>query len=155
MILYPHLDVNKQGHLTIGGMDTVALAREFGTPAYIMDENAIRAQFRTYLTAARTHFGENALPAFASKALCFTEIYRIAAEEGLGIDCVSGGELYTARRANFPAERIHFHGNNKTDADLDMALSMGVGTIVVDNTDELLALDRIADEKGVVARICI
>ena len=155
MILYPHLDVNEQGHLTIGGMDTVALAREFGTPAYIMDENAIRAQFRTYLTAARTHFGENALPAFASKALCFTEIYRIAAEEGLGIDCVSGGELYTARRANFPAERIHFHGNNKTDADLDMALSMGVGTIVVDNTDELLALDRIADEKGVVARILL
>ncbi|MBE6605214.1 MAG: diaminopimelate decarboxylase [Ruminococcaceae bacterium] len=155
MILYPHLDVNSEGHLTIGGADTVALAREFGTPAYIMDENALRAQFRTYLTAARTHFGETALPAFASKALCFTEIYRIAAEEGLGIDCVSGGELYTASRANFPAERIHFHGNNKTDADLAMALSMGVGTIVVDNTDELMALDRIAAEKGVVARILL
>lgn len=155
MILYPHLDVNAEGHLTIGGMDTVALAKEFGTPAYILDENAIRTRFRTYLTAARAHFGENALPAFASKALCFTEIYRIAAEEGLGIDCVSGGELYTAKCANFPAERIYFHGNNKTDADLLMALEMGVGTIVVDNTDELMALDALAREAGRVQRILL
>ena len=58
MILYPHLDVNREGHLTIGGLDTVALAKEFGTPLYVMDENAIRAQFKTYLTAARRHFGE-------------------------------------------------------------------------------------------------
>ncbi|MBQ9802535.1 MAG: diaminopimelate decarboxylase [Clostridia bacterium] len=155
MLLHPHLDINAEGHLTIGGLDTVALAREFGTPAYIMDENVIRAQFRTYLTAARTHFGENALPAFASKALCFTEIYRIAAEEGLGIDCVSGGELYTAKKAGFPAARIYFHGNNKTDADLTMALDMGVGTVVVDNTDELLALDTIAKAKGKQQRILL
>ncbi|MBR7111489.1 MAG: diaminopimelate decarboxylase [Clostridia bacterium] len=155
MILHSHLDTNEQGHLTIGGMDTVELAREFGTPAYVMDESVVRANFRTYLTAARTHFGENALPAFASKALCFTEIYRIAAEEGLGIDCVSGGELYTAKRAGFPAERIYFHGNNKTDADLRQALDMGVGTIVVDNTDELKALDAIAQELGRVQRILL
>ncbi len=155
MILHSHLDTNEQGHLTIGGMDTVALAKEFGTPAYIMDEAAIRARFRTYLTAARTHFGENALPAFASKALCFTEIYRIAAEEGLGIDCVSGGELYTAKRASFPAERIYFHGNNKTDADLAQALDMGVGTIVVDNADELLALDALASNAGKTQRILL
>lgn len=155
MLLHPHLNVNAEGHLTIGGMDTVALAREFGTPAYIMDEAVIRARFRTYLGAARRHFGENALPAFASKALCFTEIYRIAAEEGLGIDCVSGGELYTAKRAGFPAERIYFHGNNKTDQDLTQALDMGVGTIVVDNTDELLALDKIARSMGRVQRILL
>ena len=155
MILYPHLDTNAAGHLTIGGMDTVALAREFGTPAYIMDEDAIRTQCRTYLTAARTHFGPDALPLYASKALCFTGIYKLVAEEGLGVDCVSGGELYTALHAGFPAERIYFHGNNKTDADLAMALDMGVGTVVCDNEDELDALDALARAKGKVQRILL
>lgn len=155
MILHPHLDINAAGHLTIGGMDTVDLAREFGTPAYIMDENVIRENCRTYLKAAQQHFGKEALPLFASKALCFTEIYRIVAEEGLGVDCVSGGELFTAARAGFPAERIYFHGNNKTDADLEMALQMGVGTIVVDNCDELEALDQIACKHGKVQRILL
>ncbi len=155
MILYPHLDTNDRGHLTIGGLDTVELAREFGTPAYILDEAVIRENCRTYLTAARAHFGENALPLYASKALCFTEIYRIVAEEGLGIDCVSGGELYTAKRAAFPAERIYFHGNNKTDADLVQALDMGVGTVVVDNEDELSALDTLAAARGKVQRILL
>ena len=83
-LLYNHLSVNADGHLSIGGMDTVELAREFGTPAYIMDEDAIRAQMRTYLNAAHTYFGADALPLYASKALCFAGIYRIAAEEGMG-----------------------------------------------------------------------
>ena len=155
MILFPHLDVNKEGHLTVGGMDTVALAKEFGTPAYLLDENVIRAQCRIYRDAAKRYFGEDALPLYASKALCFTGVYRIAAEEGLGVDCVSGGELYTARRAGFPAERIYFHGNNKTDNDLEDALDMGVGTIVVDNRDELDALDRLAARRGKVQRILL
>ena len=155
MILFPHLDVNKEGHLTVGGMDTVALAKEFGTPAYLLDENVIRAQCRIYRDAAKRYFGEDALPHYASKALCFTGVYRIAAEEGLGVDCVSGGELYTARRAGFPAERIYFHGNNKTDNDLEDALDMGVGTIVVDNRDELDALDRLAARRGKVQRILL
>lgn len=155
MILYPHLDVNSEGHLTIGGLDTVALAHEFGTPAYIMDENVIRAQCRTYLAACRTHFGENALPAFASKALSFTEIYRIMAEEGMGIDCVSGGELYTAKNAGFPAERIYFHGNNKTERDLCDALDMGVGTVVVDNETELSMLGALATARGVTQNILL
>ena len=155
MILYPHLDTNDRGHLTIGGLDTVELAREFGTPAYILDENVIRQNCRTYLEAARAHFGENALPLYASKALCFTEIYRIVAEEGLGIDCVSGGELYTAKKAGFPAARIYFHGNNKTDADLVQALDMGVGTVVVDNANELDALDALAAARGRVQRILL
>lgn len=155
MILFPHLDVNKEGHLTVGGMDTVALAKEFGTPAYLLDENVIRAQCRIYRDAAKRYFGEDALPLYASKALCFTGVYRIAAEEGLGVDCVSGGELYTARRAGFPAERIYFHGNNKTDHDLEDALDMGVGTIVVDNRDELDALDRLASRRGKVQRILL
>ena len=107
-LLYNHLSVNQDGHLAIGGLDTIELAREFGTPAYIMDEDAIRTMMRTYLDAAHTYFGADALPLYASKALCFTGIYRIAAEEGMGVDCVSGGELYTAKRAGFPAERIYF-----------------------------------------------
>lgn len=155
MILYPHLDVNAEGHLTVGGLDTVALAREFGTPAYLLCEDVIRENCRTYLRAARAHLGENALPLYASKALCFTGIYRLVAEEGLGVDCVSGGELYTAHHAGFPAERIYFHGNNKTDADLRMALDMGVGTIVADNTEELHALNDIAGAMGKTQRILL
>ena len=85
MILYPHLDVNQAGHLTVGGADAVALAREFGTPTYILCEDVIRENCRTYLTAAKKAFGETALPLYASKALCFTGIYRLVAEEGLGV----------------------------------------------------------------------
>ena len=155
MILHDHFDVNTQGHLTIGGMDTVELAEQFGTPAYIMDENAIRAMCRTYRQAAVEAFGPDALPLYASKALCFTEIYRIAAEEGMGVDCVSGGELYTARRAGFPADRIYFHGNNKTDRDIRDAMDMGVGTFVVDNHEELAAVSREALSRGITQRILL
>ena len=154
-LLYKHLSVNAAGHLCIGGADTVELAARFGTPAYIMDENAVRSQMRTYLSAARESFGADALPLYASKALCFTGIYRIAAEEGMGVDCVSGGELYTARRAGFPAERIYFHGNNKTERDIDDAMDMGVGTFVVDNVDELLSLEAHAAARGITQRILL
>ena len=155
MILYKHLNVNEQGHLTIGGIDTVRLAEEFGTPCYVMDENVIRENCRVYRRAAAEAFGEDALPLYASKALSFAGIYRIMAEEGMGIDCVSGGELYTAKLAGFPAERIYFHGNNKTDRDLADALDLGVGTIVVDNRDELRALSAEAVRRGVTQRILL
>ena len=155
MILHSHLDVNNEGHLTIGGLDTVELAREYGTPAYIIDENVIRNNCRTYLKAATECFGAEALPLYASKALCFTEIYKIAAEEGMGIDCVSGGELYTAKKAGFPAEKIYFHGNNKTDQDIKDAIDMGVGTFVVDNQDELDALSAEASKRGIKQRILL
>ncbi len=155
MILHKNLDINSNGHLTIGGVDTVELAKKHGTPLYVLDENAVREQCRIYRKAARECFGEDALPLFASKALCFTGIYKIAAEEGMGIDCVSGGELYTAKVAGFPAERIYFHGNNKTDADIRDAMDMGVGTFVVDNTDELYALSAEAVKRGVTQRVLL
>ncbi len=155
MILHKHLDVNKKGHLTIGGMDTVDLAAEYGTPAYILDENVIRENCRTYRRAAEEYFGKGALPLYASKALCFAAIYKIAAEEGMGIDCVSGGELYTARLVGFPAERIYFHGNNKTDRDIKDAMDMGVGTFVVDNFDELYAISDAAAARGMTQRILL
>ena len=155
MILHKHFDTNQAGHLTVGGVDTVKLAEKYGTPLYVMDENAFREQCRIYKNAATLHFGEDALPLYASKALCFTEIYRIAAEEGMGIDCVSGGELYTAKRAGFPADRIYFHGNNKTDKDISDAMDMGVGTFVVDNCDELMAVSEQAQSRGIKQRILL
>ena len=155
MILHSHLDVNEKGHLTIGGVDTVDLANEYGTPAYILDENVIRENCRTYRRAAEEYFGADALPLYASKALCFTGIYKIAAEEGMGVDCVSGGELYTARAAGFPAEKIYFHGNNKTDRDIRDAMDMGVGTFVVDNHDELSAISAEAQRRGITQRILL
>ena len=155
MILHDHFDINTQGHLTIGGLDTVDLAKEFGTPAYIMDENALRKMCRTYREAAISAFGADALPLYASKAFSCREVYRIAAEEGLGVDCVSGGEIFTAVSAGFPAERIYFHGNNKTDRDIADAMDAGVGTFVVDNTDELRALSCEACRRGVTQRILL
>ena len=155
MILHKHFDINEKGHLTIGGADAVDLAKEFGTPAYILDENVIRENCRTYLRAATEYFGADALPLYASKALCFTGIYKIAAEEGLGVDCVSGGELYTAKRAGFPAEKIYFHGNNKTDRDIKDAMDMGVGTFVVDNQEELEALSAESVSRGINQRILL
>ena len=155
MIIHKNFDVNEKGHLTIGGADAVDLAKEYGTPAYIIDENTVRENCRTYRQAAMKYFGEDALPLYASKALCFTAMYKIAAEEGMGIDCVSGGELFTARRAGFPAERIYFHGNNKTDKDIRDAMDMGVGTFVVDNAEELCAISREACARGKTQRILL
>ncbi len=155
MIIHSHFDTNEKGNLTIGGADAVDLAREFGTPAYILDENVIRGNCREYLRAATAEFGADALPLYASKALCFTGVYKLVAEEGLGVDCVSGGELYTARAAGFPAERIYFHGNNKTDRDISDAMDMGVGRFVVDNLEELEAVSTEAQRRGRVQPILL
>ena len=154
-MLHSNLDTNKKGHLTIGGVDTVDIAKEYGTPAYVLDIDKVREQMRTYYNVLTECFGSTAIPLFASKALSFKHIYRIAAEEKLGIDCVSPGEIYTAHAAGFPMQRAYFHGNNKTDADLRFAIECGVGTLVVDNKDELFSLDKIAKEKGIVQRILL
>ena len=154
-MLHDNLCVNEKGHLTIGGVDTVDIAKEYGTPTYVLDTEHVRRQMRLYYNTLTECFGSTAIPLFASKALSFKEIYRIAAEEKLGIDCVSPGEIYTAKAAGFPMERAYFHGNNKTDADLTFAIECGVGTFVVDNKDELLSLDRIAGEKGIIQRILL
>ena len=154
-LLYNHLSVNQDGHLAIGGLDTLALAKQFGTPAYIMDEDAIRAMMRTYLDAAHTYFGADALPLYASKALCFTGIYRIVNECGMGTDLVSAGELYTAVRAGFPLCKAFFHGNNKTDSDITFAMEKGVGFFVVDGAEELYAIQTEAENKGITQKILL
>lgn len=141
------LNVNEAGHLTIGGVDTVELAREYGTPLYVMDEETIRAACKSYKASIDDNYGKG-MPLYASKAFSCKEMYRIAAQEGIGIDVVSGGEIYTALQAGFPAEKMFFHGNNKTPDELKMALEAEVGHIVVDDISELYLIDELAAASG-------
>ncbi len=142
------ISINEKGHLTVGSADTVELAKEFGTPAYVFDENEIRKNLRAFRSSVEENYGGNGLVCYASKAFSCKEIYRICMQEGVGADVVSGGELYTALSVNFPAENIVFHGNNKTPDELRMAVENGVGRIVVDNLTELERLNEIASEAG-------
>ena len=144
MILHRSFDI-VDGCLTIDGLDAVELAREFGTPAIFISEDSIRGMCRMYKDAFVKYFGEGASPIYAGKALCFKRLYEIMKEEGMKADCVSAGELATAAAAGFPMENAFFHGNNKSDSDLEYAVKLGVGHIVVDSIDELLALDEIAE----------
>ena len=105
--------VNREGHLTIGGADTVALAKEYGTPLYVMDEGMLRDNCRRYRRAIDEFYGGRGIAAYASKAFSCKEIYRIVQQEGMGVDVVSEGELYASLLAGFPADKIFFHGNNK------------------------------------------
>ena len=110
------LKINAKGHLEIGGADAVSLAASFGTPLYVMDEAYIRAMCSVYRDTIGSEYGGNGIVLYASKAFSCMAIYRIAASENIGVDCVSEGEIYTAVRAGFPAEKIYFHGNNKLPA---------------------------------------
>ena len=145
-MLYDNLGVNDQGHLTVGGLDTVALAEEFGAPLYVLDEDQVRANCRTYRQAMAEWMPAGSLPLFAGKALCFKGLYPVLEEEGMGADVVSPGEIYTALAGGFPAEKLYFHGNNKTDEDIAYALDCGVGCFIVDNHQELERLEQ-AQEK--------
>ncbi len=139
---------NDAGHLVLGGCDCVALAEEYGTPLYVYDEATIRAQCREYLGGLRAAYPD-ALVIFAAKALGSPAIFQIVAQEGLGLDVVSGGELYAAQRAGVPLERVYFHGNNKSRTELEEALAAGVGRVVVDNLYELRLLAQLAAARGV------
>lgn len=141
--------------MTIAGQEVTRLAAEYGTPLYLMDEQRIRSNCRMYLKAFRENFPEGSLPLYASKAASFKQIYRIMAEEGMGVDVVSSGELYTALAAGFPAERIHFHGNCKTDADIAYGVASGIGCFIADNREELLALEKTAAGAGVTQAILL
>lgn len=150
-----NISVNEKGHLTFAGYDTVDLAEKYGTPLYLMDEDKIREHVRAYKTAMAEYFPAGSMPEFASKAFSCKQIYRIMAEEGIDIDVVSPGEIYTAAAAGFPMENSFFHGNNKTDSDIRFAIENKVGCFVVDNEDELFALDRIAGEMGTMQNILL
>lgn len=143
------------GVLCFGGANVPALTAKYGSPLYIMDEARIRENCRTYKNAMAAAFGPDAVPLYASKAASFKQIYRIMKEEGLGVDVVSSGEVYTAVAAGFPMEKAYFHSNNKTDEDIAYAISCGIGHFVVDNAEELTAIDRIAGEKGLVQPVLL
>ena len=142
-------------HLTFAGRDTVALAEKYGTPLYLMDEDRIRENCRTYVTAMREAFGENSFPLYASKAASFKRLYEIMKEEGMSVDLVSPGEIFTAMKAGFPMEHTEFHGNNKTDADIAYAMDCGVGYFVADGMFELLAVNEIARSRGIVQKVLL
>ena len=139
--------VNERGHLEIGGCDAIELAREYGTPVFVVAEPDLRARARGFVDAvAARHRDFDVL--FASKAFPCTGVYRALAEEGLACDVASGGELYLALRAGFDPARIYLHGNAKSEAELTQALEAGVGHVVLDSIDELDRLERIAAERG-------
>jgi len=146
--------VNNDGHLEVGGCDTVELANEFGTPLYVMDEAHLRQQCREYRKSFAERLPKAAI-CFASKALATTAICRIIDQEDLSLEVSSAGELYTAIQAGFPPERILFHGNFKLDQELAMALELGVARVVVDSLSELYRLAEMAHSAGTQADICL
>ena len=150
-----NISVNNQGHLTFAGFDTVDLAKKYGTPLYLMDEEKIREHIREYKKAFSEVLPIGSNPEFASKSFSCKQIYRIMAEEGMNIDVVSPGEIYTAASVGFPMEKSFFHGNNKSDSDIQFAIDNKVGYFVADSMDELFALNRIANQNGIVQKILL
>src|SRR5438552_6791099 len=129
-------NVSPTGHLAVGGSDLVELAGRYGTPLYVYDEATIRARARAFRTALAGYPARTTV-CYAAKAYCAPWILRLAAEEGLGLDVVSSGALHTAAIDGYPSERISFHGNNKTEDELEMALRLRVGRVVIDNLEEI------------------
>ncbi len=152
MLLLGTQRINEQGHLEIGGCDSVDLAQRFGTPLYVLDEADFRSKMRAYKNAFNKRYPRIEI-AYASKALLCMAVARLVAEEGFDMDVASAGELYTAVKSGFPGEKLVLHGNNKSELEVNMALDMGVGRVVVDNINELNMLEAAAAEKNMVAPI--
>jgi diaminopimelate decarboxylase len=144
-----------RGALWIGGCELAALADEFGTPLYVFDEATLRAGARAYKAALAAHYPASAQPSYASKAYLCSAVAQLFAEEEFDLDVVSGGELHVALQAGFPPQRIHFHGNNKSQAELQQAIAAGVGRIVVDNFHELALLTTLSAARGAAAPLPI
>lgn len=149
------LKINERGHLEIGGADCTDLARKFGTPLYVFDEAYIRRMMRAYRDVIEREYDGNGLVLYASKAFSCMAIYKIADSERIGVDVVSGGELYTALKAGFPAEKIYLHGNNKLDREIAEALDAKVGCIVADAYSEVDKIDREAEKRGITQNILL
>ncbi|KGX85970.1 diaminopimelate decarboxylase [Pontibacillus litoralis] len=139
------MEINDQGHLVIGGVDAVQLAKDYGTPLFVYDVEHIRRNARSFVQTFQ-QLGVKAQVAYASKAFSSIAILQIIKEEGLSLDVVSQGELHTALQAEFPAERIHLHGNNKSKAELEMAIMEQIGCIVVDNFWEIELLKELLNK---------
>lgn len=152
MLQNQNLSINENGNLIFGGCDTVKLCEQYGTPLYVMDEQILRNNCRLFKKSININY-DNGLVVYAGKALNCLEVVRIIKDEGLGLDVASGGELYTALKANFPVDKIFFHGNNKSTSELTMAVENKVGVIVVDNIYELEELNEIAQKHNTVVNI--
>ena len=153
-MLYDNIEI-KDGRLIFAGADAAKLAEKYGTPLYLMDEERIRQSCRAYSEALGGCLCPGSKAIYASKACCFGKIYKVIAEEGLGADVVSAGEIYTAKKAGFPMEEAYFQGNNKTDEDISFAMDCGVGYFVCDNFEELDAVDAIAGQRGIKQKILL
>lgn len=143
---------NDNGMLTIGGVRADELVKEYSTPLYVLDEDTVRNNIRNFKKSLDENY-EKGMVLYASKALNCLELCRIANDEGIGLDCVSAGEIYTALTAGFPAERIYFHGNNKTEDELEYAIDNNIGVIIVDNYYELDAIEEIAKQKKKTVKV--
>ena len=148
-----HFTIGENGHISLDGLDLVKVAEEFGTPAYVMSESHLRENCRAFTRAMRRNFGERCKVAYASKALCARFLYPILASEGIHADVVSGGELYTALKAEFDPKHLHFHGNNKTVAELEMAVDCGIGSIILDAMEEVDRLEAICAARDIHQRV--
>lgn len=149
------LKINDKGHLEIGGMDAVEIAKKFGTPIYVFDEQHIRNMMRVYKNTIDRDYSGNGIVLYASKAFSCMSIYAIANQENIGVDVVSGGELFTAIKAGFPADKIYMHGNNKLISELNFAIDSKVGTIVVDSYREADILDSLCAERKIKQNVLI
>lgn len=154
MHFYGTAKINNRRHLEIGGVDTVELVEKYGTPLYVYDVALIRERARGFKDTFEQH-GIKAQVAYASKAFSTIAMVQLVNEEGLSLDVVSGGELYTAIAAKFPTDKIHFHGNNKSIEELEMALDYQIGCIVVDNFLELQQLKYLCEQKGTKTQILL
>ena len=146
MFISDALKINEKGNLTIGGCDAVGLASKYGTPLYVMDEMQIRRNCREYKNALDLSYDSKGMILYAGKAFLTKAVCKIADEEGLGLDVVSGGELYTAIKAGFTPEKIFFHGNIKTKEEIKMAIDYGIGCFVIDSREDLFRVNGIAKE---------
>lgn len=155
MFLYENFSVNEKGHLTIDGVDTVEIAKEFGTPLYVMSKKHIEDRCKEYHSVMRESFGENYSIAYASKALSAKFIYRIIKPYNMHVDVVSAGEMYTALKAGYDGSMLHFHGGNKTAKEIEYALENGIGRLVIDNFEEIRLTDSIAKGMGKKADVIL
>lgn len=150
-----NISINKERALTFANQDVIGLAKKYGTPLYLLDENKIRENCRKYVDAMKANFGDNYAVLYASKANSFKKIYNIVESEGMCADVVSVGEIYTALKAGFSLSKAYFHSNNKTDFDVEFAIENGVGHFVVDNREELEVINKFAAQKGIKQKILL
>lgn len=145
----------KENELYFNNFKVSSLAKKYGTPLYLMDENRIRENINAYKAAFKKYFGENSLVLYASKACSFKYIYKIMSEENIGVDLVSSGELYTAMKADFDLSKAYFHSNNKTDFDIEFGIKNNIGYFVADNIEEINIIENVCEKLGKTQKILL